>query len=116
MLRFVAQLVCRAWLQWLSCQGRPCKDAATLQDVPVSDGSVVRLHTRLCGGGGDGGSTGAESRVSYLEMYASKRPEKVRTPLLSAVRLAYSDFFCKSGRQIPVQLAIPNTLVAYVLQ
>ena len=33
---------------------------------------------RLRGGGGDGGATGAESRSSYLEMYMSKKPLKVR--------------------------------------
>ena len=32
---------------------------------------------RLRGGGGDGGSTGAESRSCYLEMYRGKRDEKV---------------------------------------
>mmetsp|Transcript_4821 Transcript_4821/g.8320 ORF Transcript_4821/g.8320 Transcript_4821/m.8320 type:complete len:323 (+) Transcript_4821:127-1095(+) len=31
---------------------------------------------RLRGGGGDGGATGAESRSSYLEMYAQKKPDK----------------------------------------
>jgi hypothetical protein len=32
---------------------------------------------RLRGGGGDGGSTGAESRSSYLEMYKTKKDVKV---------------------------------------
>ena len=39
-------------------------------------------HLRLCGGGGDGGSTGAESRSSYLEMYREKRADKVRRSFL----------------------------------
>lgn len=33
--------------------------------------------SRLRGAGGDGGSTGAESRSSYLEMYKEKKEEKV---------------------------------------
>ena len=37
-------------------------------------------HLRLRGGGGDGGSTGAESRSSYLEMYREKRDDKARSP------------------------------------
>jgi hypothetical protein len=32
---------------------------------------------RLRGGGGDGGSTGAESRSSYLEMYKERKDDKV---------------------------------------
>jgi hypothetical protein len=38
---------------------------------------TVDVQRRLRGGGGDGGATGAESRVSYLEMYMSKKPDKV---------------------------------------
>eukprot|EP00959_Pyramimonas_sp_CCMP1952_P109377 2287805-Pyramimonas_sp.AAC.1 len=37
---------------------------------------VVQSVLRLRGGGGDGGATGAESRDSYLQMYAQKKPEK----------------------------------------
>jgi hypothetical protein len=33
---------------------------------------------RLRGGGGDGGSTGAESRSSYLEMYKTQKVGQVR--------------------------------------
>ena len=40
-------------------------------------GATVHLTGRLPGGGGDGGSTGAESRSCYLEMYAGKKTEKV---------------------------------------
>ncbi|KFK27335.1 hypothetical protein AALP_AA8G369800 [Arabis alpina] len=39
--------------------------------------STLTLHPRLCGGGGDGGATGAESRDCYLKMYAEKKPDKV---------------------------------------
>ncbi len=30
----------------------------------------------LCGGGGDGGATGAEDRKAWLEMFLEKRPDK----------------------------------------
>ena len=66
-----------AGLQWLSWQGQPCHDGATIQGSGLRSGSFVRVHWRLRGGGGDGGSTGAESRASYLEMYAGKKQEKV---------------------------------------
>ena len=39
--------------------------------------ATLQLTHRLLGGGGDGGSTGAESRSCYLEMYAGKKIEKV---------------------------------------
>jgi hypothetical protein len=38
---------------------------------------VLTLSYRLLGGGGDGGSTGAESRSCYLEMYAGRKNDKV---------------------------------------
>lgn len=45
------------------------------------------------GGGGDGGSTGAEDRAAYLAMYAGKKPEKVdpveqRLALFTTCRLS----------------------------
>ena len=43
--------------------------------APVA--AAVNLSLRLRGGGGDGGSTGAESRSSYLEMYKERKEEKV---------------------------------------
>lgn len=52
-------------------------DAATLAQAGVTDGSTLTVSARLLGGGGDGGSTGAESRSCYLEMYAEKKPDKV---------------------------------------
>ena len=41
---------------------------------------------RSLGGGGDGGSTGAESRSSYLEMYAAAKPDSVDPALVAATR------------------------------
>ena len=49
-----------------------------MEAAGISAGSRCQLHYRLRGGGGDGGATGAESRVSYLEMYMGKKPDKVR--------------------------------------
>lgn len=46
--------------------------------APLSSTFYDLLPRRaLCGGGGDGGSTGAESRSAYLEMYKGKQPDKV---------------------------------------
>lgn len=39
--------------------------------------ALLEVVPRLRGGGGDGGSTGAESRSAYLEMYRGKQPDKV---------------------------------------
>ena len=50
--------------------------------VGVREGSSLQLLPRLRGGGGDGGSTGAESRSSFLEMYARKKPAKARCRLV----------------------------------
>lgn len=43
---------------------------------PVPSTGTLSLRLRLPGGGGDGGATGAESRDCYLNMYASKKPDK----------------------------------------
>ncbi|CAM6116389.1 unnamed protein product [Calypogeia fissa] len=59
-----------------------CYDGRVLSDETLILGSGVReygtltLGLRLCGGGGDGGATGAESRDCYLKMYADKKPDK----------------------------------------
>jgi hypothetical protein len=53
-------------------------DTATLSQAGVTDGATLSISSRLRGGGGDGGSTGAESRSCYLEMYAERKPDKVR--------------------------------------
>ena len=71
-------------MQRLVHAGRVCPEDAQLASLGVLPGSLLDLSVRLRGGGGDGGSTGAESRASYLEMYATKKKEKVRfTPLYS---------------------------------
>ena len=43
----------------------------------------VCCRVRSLGGGGDGGSTGAESRSSYLEMYAAAKPDSVDPALVA---------------------------------
>ena len=70
-------------LQWLACGGRPCRGHLALQQAGLGPGSLCQLHLRLRGGGGDGGATGAESRISYLEMYMGKKADKVISVALS---------------------------------
>ena len=41
--------------------------------LPQPCGATMQLSYRLPGGGGDGGSTGSESRSCYLEMYLGKK-------------------------------------------
>ncbi|KAK9868399.1 hypothetical protein WJX84_009405 [Apatococcus fuscideae] len=62
---------------WLEYQGRQLRDSTQLQDAGVADGSRIHIHLRLQGGGGDGGSTGAESRSCFLEMYSMRKAAKV---------------------------------------
>lgn len=64
-------------VQRVVCRGRTLDPRATLAAAGVGTGSTLELLPRLRGGGGDGGSTGAESRSCYLEMYAGKRRDKV---------------------------------------
>jgi hypothetical protein len=60
--------------------GRTLDPRVSLAAAGVSGGAggcpTLELLPRLRGGGGDGGSTGAESRSSYLEMYAGKKKDK----------------------------------------
>ncbi|WIA38428.1 hypothetical protein OEZ86_001753 [Tetradesmus obliquus] len=56
---------------------RQLQDTATLAEAALYDGATLSVCSRLRGGGGDGGSTGAESRSCYLEMYAQRKPDKV---------------------------------------
>ena len=65
-------------LQWLEYRGRSWGNRTVLASAGVQSGSQLTANLRLCGGGGDGGSTGAESRDCYLEMYLKKKPDKVR--------------------------------------
>lgn len=64
-------------LQVLLHNSRQLRDEATLGEAGVTSGATLSVTSRLRGGGGDGGSTGAESRSCYLEMYAEKKPDKV---------------------------------------
>lgn len=63
--------------QVLLHNSRQLQDASTLLQAGVAEGTTLSISCRLRGGGGDGGSTGAESRSCYLEMYAEKKPDKV---------------------------------------
>lgn len=58
--------------------GRQLLNTKRLGEVGLQPGSTLFTTCRLLGGGGDGGSTGAESRSCYLEMYATKKADKVR--------------------------------------
>ncbi|KAF7116040.1 hypothetical protein RHSIM_RhsimUnG0040000 [Rhododendron simsii] len=57
--------------------GKPLPDSTTLRNSQITPLSTLTLRGRLPGGGGDGGSTCAESRDCYLNMYAVKKPDKV---------------------------------------
>ena len=72
-------LIAECLLQWLEYQGRQLRDSTQLQDAGVADGSRIHIHLRLQGGGGDGGSTGAESRSCFLEMYSMRKAAKVQS-------------------------------------
>ncbi|CAI9098862.1 OLC1v1035588C1 [Oldenlandia corymbosa var. corymbosa] len=57
--------------------GKLLRGSSKLSDCRVAPFSTLTLNCRLFGGGGDGGATGAESRDCYLNMYATKKPDKV---------------------------------------
>ncbi|XP_026454725.1 protein RTF2 homolog [Papaver somniferum] len=64
---------------YFTYHGKPLTDTSTISsncnlNSPISN---LTLRIRVCGGGGDGGATGAESRDCYLNMYAVKKPDKV---------------------------------------
>lgn len=76
-------LIAALWgWQWVEHNGRrwPKDVAAVVQGI--LPGCKLYLRSKLLGGGGDGGSTGAESRSSYLEMYQDKKPDKVTRAVL----------------------------------
>lgn len=57
--------------------GRPLSDSGTVESAGITNLSTLNLNFRFSGGGGDGGSTCAESRDCYLSMYAERKPDKV---------------------------------------
>ncbi|KAF8102544.1 hypothetical protein N665_0198s0244 [Sinapis alba] len=61
----------------LALDGKPLNGSTRIQVSNLPSVSMLTLHPRLRGGGGDGGATGAESRDCYLKMYAEKKPDKV---------------------------------------
>lgn len=81
---------------WLEHDGRPLPSnkplGASLDRWACSSENhnnslfSVSCCVRACGGGGDGGSTGAESRASYLEMYAAAKPDAIDPALVAATR------------------------------
>lgn len=71
-------------LQRVVCGGRTLDPHSSLAAAGVPPGATLELLPRLLGGGGDGGSTGAESRSCYLEMYAGKKADKVKAVCGSA--------------------------------
>ncbi|XP_031490782.1 uncharacterized protein LOC116257902 [Nymphaea colorata] len=62
---------------YFSLNGKSLGDLSSLSDASVRRFSTLFLRLRALGGGGDGGATGAESRDCYLNMYATKKPDKV---------------------------------------
>jgi hypothetical protein len=106
-------------LQVLSSFGRPLHDGCTLLAAGLCAGSTLDAQLRLRGGGGDGGSTGAESRSSYLEMYAVKKPQKVsgRRCLLCVVGVPEECSTCKTRvrsafESPPISSQAPSQLAA----
>jgi hypothetical protein len=62
---------------YFTLNGKPISDDTTFSTSRIAPLSTLVLQSRLLGGGGDGGATGAESRDCYLKMYAEKKPDKV---------------------------------------
>ncbi|XP_061375786.1 uncharacterized protein LOC133317902 [Gastrolobium bilobum] len=62
---------------YFTVNGKPLSDDTPLSSPQIAPLSTLVLRSRLRGGGGDGGATGAESRDCYLKMYAEKKPDKV---------------------------------------
>lgn len=62
---------------YFSCGGKVLADNCRFIDMDIGHNTLIQLIPRVCGGGGDGGATGAESRDCYLKMYAEKKPDKV---------------------------------------
>lgn len=67
-----------AWKHFrLKCAGACVSTEASVKDIGFCQGSFVEMLVQMRGGGGDGGSTGAEDRRAWLEMYQSKKNDKV---------------------------------------
>ncbi|KAL4397763.1 hypothetical protein HN51_002294 [Arachis hypogaea] len=62
---------------YFTLNGKTLPDETLLSSSQIPPFSNLLLRSRLLGGGGDGGATGAESRDCYLNMYAVKKPDKV---------------------------------------
>ncbi|KAJ8768238.1 hypothetical protein K2173_021178 [Erythroxylum novogranatense] len=62
---------------YFTLNGKPVDESTQISRFDISPLSTLVLRSRLYGGGGDGGATGAESRDCYLKMYAEKKPDKV---------------------------------------
>ncbi|KAM0939135.1 putative replication termination factor 2 [Dioscorea sansibarensis] len=58
---------------YFTSNGRALPDSTPISSALLPS---LTLRLRLRGGGGDGGATGAESRDCYLNMYATKKPDK----------------------------------------
>lgn len=71
------QCVCMC-SQWFESGGIFLPKTGILSDHNIGGMSTVLARLRLVGGGGDGGSTGAESRDCYLDMYKEKKASKVQ--------------------------------------
>lgn len=103
--------LCHA-LQVLLCGGRTMHSYMPLSACPsLGPGSILNLTGRLLGGGGDGGSTGAESRSCYLEMYLGKKPDKVN-PAEELLARCVPDVFWSS----PYRQRVKETSLAACLQ
>ncbi|XP_057425710.1 uncharacterized protein LOC130719084, partial [Lotus japonicus] len=62
---------------YFTLHGKPLPDDTPLSIPQITPLSTLVLQSRLRGGGGDGGATGAEFRDCYLKMYSEKKPDKV---------------------------------------
>ncbi|GJX71270.1 protein RTF2 [Tanacetum coccineum] len=62
---------------YFTLNGRILPDNGTVKTTGIQGLETLTLNLRIYGGGGDGGSTCAESRDCYLNMYAEKKPDKV---------------------------------------
>lgn len=73
-------------MQRVTFQGRSLPSHRSLASLGLPSQADLELVPRLAGGGGDGGSTGAESRSSYLAMYRGKVPDKADPAQLRLAR------------------------------